>query len=290
MRPNSRRTAANGMNGFPGKRSVRGRRSGGFTLLELIAVIGIVALMATVVVGGFTGMAEAMARTAAWQSLQRAITLAREDATIDGNDTYLFAVDIDRFCLVRKAGVVTDLVEGEKPWGLNGSSKNCMWVVDEYADLADRWESFGVSFEKTDAGDLTEDAQKLSDIITEDWDGTLVFDITEGTYARITTPSHWESAIDAWVFGVERGASGFAVDNQYGWVTQPVYALPEGWVFEGTWKEDGTRDNAAIKAIKVHFEPGGKLEESVSIKIEKPASGQKMEISVTNTGVKPVKN
>lgn len=278
------------MNGLPDNSTARGRRSGGFTLLELIAVIGIVALMATVVVGGFTGMAEAMARTAAWQSLQRAVMLAREDATIDGNDTYLFAVDVDRFCLVRKAGVVTGVVNGERPWGIGESTKNCKWIVDEYADLADRWESLGVTLQTTADGDLTTEAATLAEIITEDYDGTLVFDIDTGSYARITTPSHWESSIDAWVFGVEKGASGFAVNNRYGWVTQPVYALPEGWVFEGTWNDDGTKKDSAIKNIKVHFEPGGKLEKSVSIKLEKPASGQKMEISVTNTGVKPVKN
>ncbi len=53
-------------------------RRGGFTLLELIAVIGIIAVMVTVVVGGFNGMMTASARSSAAQTFERAINLARQ--------------------------------------------------------------------------------------------------------------------------------------------------------------------------------------------------------------------
>ena len=82
-------------------------RRSGFTILELIAVIGIIAVIGTAVIGGFSGMMKGVARRSAIDSVRRALNLARQEACVDGNDTYLYPVDVNRYAIVRKAGTIS---------------------------------------------------------------------------------------------------------------------------------------------------------------------------------------
>lgn len=268
------------------------RDSGGFSLLELIAVIGIVAIMATVVVGGFNGMMSATARSSAAQTLERAFTLARQEAAVEGADTYVYVVDIDRFAIVRKAGVVTDVVTnpkqvwtGRKHPELAVDAEAKRWLVDAYADLADRAPALD------DTG-LTDEvaARELLENRIRDYDGELVFNIENGAMARVKVPVTWNAGLDAWIFGIDNlpapaqaSVSKFDTDDRYGWITHPVFSLPQGWVFAKTWKDDGSFN---FTQIRVHFDEAGSIEESVTLEIENPSKGQSFSITVDDKGVR----
>lgn len=254
---------------------------GGFTLLELIAVIGIVVVMTTLVVGGYNGMMTSLAEGSAVQTIERALSLARQEAAIDGNDTYFFLVDVDKFALVRKAGVVTDVKTGTQAWGVRDQEVTpAKWIVDAYADLADRMESLGYDPDDKDAK-----------AIQGDYEGSLVFNIDKGVMACVRTPARWVGDTDAWVFGVDDlpnfsgGAASFGVNDAYGWISHPVFTLPEGWVFADSHR-DGVFDATKAKVCTIHYEPGGNIEKRVELELENPTTERTFKVIATQTGVR----
>lgn len=258
---------------------------GGFTLLELIAVIGIVVVMTTLVVGGYNGMMTSMAEGSAVQTIERALSLARQEAAIDGNDTYFFLVNVDRFALVRKAGVVTDVKTGKQNWGIRDQAvEPKRWVVDAYADLADRTEALGFDADNNEAAKLQ-----------GDYEGSLVFNIEDGIMARVRTPARWVGDLDAWVFGADDlpgfsgGATSFDAGDAYGWVSHPVFGLPEGWVFADS-HVNGEFDATKAKDCTIHYEPGGNIEQRVELKLYNPTTERSFSIIATQTGVKRKNN
>lgn len=268
---------------------------GGFSLLELIAVIGIIAILATVVVGGFNGMMSAMARSSAAQTFERAINLARQEASVEGSDTYVYVVDVDRFAIVRKAGVITDVLTnptqvwtGSKKTDLSVDVTAKRWLVDAYADLADRQPAL----DDTDETD-EEEALDILEKRLKDYDGELVFNIENGAIAKVKVPVSWNDGLDAWFFGIDDlpapakpSVSKFKSGDRYGWITHPVFSLPEGWVFAGSYKEsDG---EFSYPDLKVRFDEGGSVEEKVVFEIENPSKGQSFSIAVDNKGARRV--
>ena len=115
-------------------------RRSGFTILELIAVIGIIAVIGTAVIGGFSGMMKSVARRSAADSVRRALNLARQEACVDGNDTFLYPVDVNRYAIVRKAGTITNVGTGSRKVKFEGvnefqtSIDGGKWILDEFAD------------------------------------------------------------------------------------------------------------------------------------------------------------
>ena len=266
----------------------------GFSLLELIAVVGIIAVLATVVVGGFNGMMAATARSSAAQTFERAVNLARQEACVEGSDTYVYVVDVDRFAIVRKAGVITDVLKnpnqvwtGNKYRDLRVDVSAQRWLVDAYADLADRAPALDDTGE-TDEAEALETLEKR----LKDYDGELVFNIENAAIAKIKVPVSWNDGLDAWFFGIDNlpapakaSVSKFETNDRYGWITHPVFSLPEGWVFAGSYDKDG---EFAYADLKVHFDEGGSVEEKVVFEIENPSKGQSFLIRVDNTGVERV--
>ncbi len=277
------------MDGTERTASRRARR-GGFTLLEMIAVIGIIAIMATIVVGGYTGIMASVAENTAKQTLERAINLARQEASVEGADVYVFVVDVDRFAIVRRAGVITRVEpesggKSQQNWGAGGKKITARWIIDDYADLADRQESPDM--------DKSDDAAWES--FSKDYDGNLVFDIKKGVMARVKTPSRWENGLDAWVFGIDdlpapaaSTVSKFVVGDEYGWITHPVYSLPDDWVFAGSYETSGQNAGSfKFNVDPIHWKAGGSIAKDVTFTIENPSrKNMSFKIKVSNKGVK----
>lgn len=250
---------------------------GGFTLLELLAVIGIIAIMSVVVTGSFTNIGRAIASSNSVDAVRRTLMLARQTACVDGVETYVWVTDVNKFVTCRYAGTVTKIPSGSiKSETTDKTVDGARWIVDEYADLSSARESFGMKKDMT-----SEDWNDM----THDYTGLRVFDLTEGKMAYVTESPFYSVGQDAWIFAVEDRKGGFDVGNQYGWVSGPEQALPQGFVFPDAVGSDGFFNDADIH---VHFDSFGNAE-AMSIKVLEVATGKESSVNVDSAGKVSVK-
>lgn len=251
----------------------------GFTILELIAVIGIIAVIGTAVVGGFSGMMKGVARRSAIDSVRRALNLARQEACVDGNDTYFYPVDVNRYAIVRKAGTITGTGTGSRKVKFEGvnefqtSISGGKWILDEFADLSGSTETFVVDKNLT--------GQDLIDKF-KDYAGSLVFDMADGVFTTVAFSPFRDKDNDVWVFGIN-GTSSFDKGHDYGWVTHPIQSLPEGYVFKGTYNTSDGSYKSNHK-ISVHFLSDGTAEKAVTLTLERPEDGSEIPLKINTTG------
>ena len=254
-------------------------RRSGFTILELIAVIGIIAVIGTAVIGGFSGMMKSVARRNAADSVRRALNLSRQEACVDGNDTYFYPVDVDRYALVRKAGTITGVGTGSRTVKFNGvdefqtSISGGKWILDAYADLSSSTEAFVVDKDLSNS--------ELVDRF-KDYGGSMVFDMNDGVFTTVAFSPFRDNDVDAWVFGIN-GTSSFAIGDDYGWVAHPIQSLPQGYVFKGTYNTS-TGKYKSTHGICVHFKPDGSVENAVTLTLERPEDGTEIEITISELG------
>lgn len=261
----------------------KARRGSGFTLLELIAVMGIIVALSLVVVSGYASIMRTMSEMAGVNALRKAAMLSRQHACIDGRDTYFFITGFDTYVLCRKAGTISERNTqsrsgDEKPTYLPTGQYEALWLFDKYSDLGASKESFsgmGVTGEM--------DATQLAEF-EKSYTGTLLFDLTEGKTAFIKYPPWFDHLTDTWIMGLPKDTpSGFKAGSNYGWTVYPEQKLPKGYAFvsgkdsfieEGSFyfKPDGTAhsdDNLLdisvqelgtkkISTIKIH--DSGKIE------------------------------
>ena len=256
----------------------------GFTLLELVAVIGIIAIMAIVVVGGFNGIVRAISGDTGVSALTRSLNLARQQACIDGKPVYVWVTGLDSYVLVRKSGTISDRNTDSRSfeWGTKGKSLDnlgngkALWLFDEYADLA----SAGMNIPFDDSYD--EDAVRY---VFDQYKGILVFDMTEGAMANVIVPPMYATGADAWVFGVNRDDAGsnFKKGSDYGWLVLPVQYLPKGYVFDGSF-DDGTGAFKRDYDKKVCFEPSGSPDKETEFPILETATGKTGYVKVSGNG------
>lgn len=251
------------------RRATTRRGRSGFTLLELVAVIGIIALMSVVVVGGFSGILRAIADTSGSDAMRRALMLARQQACVDGEDTYVWVTGMNTFAVVRKAGTVSAVSSGNRTPAylqVGGREKTvaAKYIEDEYADLASAEQGFVIDADTT--------ATDIDDIVKK-YKGIKVFDMSTAKMADITVPPWFDGTKDAWVFGIAKDAGGFAVGADYGWLIYPEQTLPAGYVFADSYDSNGAfKENYDTK---VHFLADGS--------VDSPAAFPVYEVSVKKT-------
>ena len=230
----------------------------GFTLLELIAVMGIAVALSLVIIGGYSGIMRTMSEMAGVNALRRAATLARQHATIDGRDTYFFITGFDTYVLCRRAGVISDRHErslsgDDRPTYLPpGQYADTIWLYDQYSDLGAAAESFaGIG----STGELT--ADQVEEMLEDDkYSGTFLFDLEKGEFAAVTYPPWFDHKTDCWVMGIsKKDADGKAIKefkegHAYGWTLYPEQRLPKGYAFVNG------KDNF-IEAGSFYFKPDG---------------------------------
>ena len=262
------------------RRAARTRGRAGFTLLELVAVIGIIALMSVVVVGGFNGILRAIADTSGADAMRRALMLARQQACVDGEDTYVWVTGMNTFAVVRKAGTVSAVSSGSRnpsylQVGGRETSISAKFIEDEYADLASAEQGFVIDGDSTDIGTDSGSIvwrDKNKEIVRK-YKGIKVFDMSTAKMADVTVPPWFDGKKDAWVFGIAKDAGGFAVGADYGWLIYPEQTLPAGYGVADSYDSNGAfKENYDTK---VHFLADGT--------VDSPAAFPVYEVSVKKT-------
>ena len=237
-----------------------------FTLIELIAVMGIIVALALLVVGGYGGMSRAIASGQASRQVADTLLLARQTACVNGVRVYVYVLSEDEYVLCRKMGTssgyggAASYQRGQDPY----FKKDAYVFFDYYTDLAsfvnevDR-ESENESHDNTQSGYADKD---LSSNIH-------IFDLSarsEARYARLRGVDTNRDGV-GWCIYFQPMTGGsassyFTADSDYGISLYPIRSLPKGFVFlddeiggflyfEPTGKADGTLEAGASFGIVV---------------------------------------
>ncbi|MGI5868397.1 MAG: pilus assembly FimT family protein [Kiritimatiellia bacterium] len=267
----------------------------GFTLLELITVMGIIVAMSAIVVGGYRGMMRAIAHRAGVDALVKAVTLCRQYATIDGQDTYFWITGFDKYVICRKAGQVDSNTERVRKrsledyeWKASGylsSSANAYWITDTYSDLGSAQTHILTMADGNEGLDVEAMRKK-------EYDAGLAFDFTEGKVARIRFPPWFVAEHGYWIIGLMSAARDddpgcFKVNNEYGWMVGPEYSLPKGYVFDSAHYTYRSRDGEFQEGERFFFRPDGTLGENSNkrLVINEIGTNKKPSVTIRQDGV-----
>ena len=259
----------------------RTRRSG-FTLMELMAVVGIVVLMASMVVGGFAGIQRAMGTSTGADRFRRALGAARQQACVDGTDVFVWCIGMDKFVVCRKGGTVSGKQTSKykrTPKYTSGEEVEAYWVCDEFAEGGEDVSTAYINRVHLDGnhgkdtigtlkipggGDITIKGKDLSQFFRQEFSELMVFDVTAGKMATCSYPPFYDAkdkAYEGMMFGIkdsdyDKGT--FTLGHAYAWPLMPVQTLPGGFVFDKSWKSDGELDPDWMQKAYVHFYPDGR--------------------------------
>ena len=267
-----------------------GKASGaGFTLLELIAVMGIIVALSLVVAGSYSGMLRAISAQAGVNAIRKIVTLSRQHACVDGSRTYFWVTGLNTYVLCRKAGTVSARSTGARsgadlpPYlASSGGSYTALWIVDRYSDLGSSSESFDSSVSNTGNSDLG------ATMKTNGYNGALLFDLDKGLMARIQYPPWYDTRDDKWIMGVNSSTSGFDVGDIYGWALYPERQLPKGYVFDVAASDlDSNEKMKEGKRLSFYFEPDGSAGSegnTMKVTVIELKSGNKSSVEVSTGG------
>ena len=110
----------------------------GFTLLELLGVMGVIVVMSFFVVSGYKSIMQGVNDNTGVKGMRDAVQLARQHAMLDNSRTFFVVTSINSFVLCRDGGVITSFEQAQKnvPY-LDNRSVEAFWASDEWAD----WEA-----------------------------------------------------------------------------------------------------------------------------------------------------
>lgn len=264
-----------------------GQRRRGFTLLELLAVMSIVALLSTLAVMSYFNAIRGMGHRSMIKNVSNALATARQRANVDGRRVSLIAynevgkLNKDGATIEDRVAVYVICRELGRLSFVSGNN-----LFDEFSDL-DKLFQVGAASSSDPSG-----AVKLYNLTRGGWsyvDRKVKKDTVGGTALL-----HYEDQsrqFRAYAFqrlGEGRdvnsenmtGAVGgqnspWSVGDSYGIEVSPAQALPKRYAFTGL-ESDTIGGGALSKVVAITFEPDGSVKSS--------AYNQKMSLIVTTPG------
>lgn len=214
-------------------------RNGGFTLVELMAVMAIVLLLSSLILGGYFGMVRGSATVAGRDHLYNNLTLARQRAMMEGARTYLFVPNRNRYAIVQSVG---------RFGYVHGSN-----LYDFYADL----------LKLAADSELIEDGAARLNIYNMDTGGEarihrIEYPVDLRVPAGTDIPEAGERlTVSRMVAGSSSSIAGWLPGQRYGWQIGPTLHLPKGFRldFESypvyvTFYPDGSSDGKEFRVIE----------------------------------------
>ena len=227
------------------------RNRAAFTLIELIAVMGIIVALALVVGGSYAGIATSIAEGQASRQFRDALLLARQTACVNGSRTYVYLLGEDEYVICRRIG--TSCGTSGKSSYQQGDPlyrKDSYVFYDYYTDLS----SFVSEVDRNSEQHGQDSHSSSSQYHNSDLSSEMnLFDLssTEARYGILRGVDSNDDLGFGWNLywqpraGECHNNSYFAENHDYGISIYPVRHLPKGYVFA---TEIGTC---------VYFEPTG---------------------------------
>lgn len=208
----------------------------GFTLVELLVVIGIMGMLATVSIGGYSAVTRGMAERGAIDAAAGAAEIAFQRAKIDRTRTYLYLFnEVLRLDSEDNVGLVSGVAVAVRPVGrftrVSGSE-----FYDEFGDLN---QSYSALEEESRDASASEKEQSAASVTIYNLRTRETSTVREGVYRSPTVAEpDLEDANgktrDLCAYGFKKisGAS-FEVGDAYG-QEFAVMRLPPGYVFSSS--------------------------------------------------------
>ncbi len=252
-------------------------------MIELVAVVGIIAIMSALVLGGFGGIRKSLTSHSGAESVCRALQFARQQACIDGVVVSFRVTGVDRFVVCRKAGIVSAKPSGTRHVPYNDRDESGPFIRDDYADFPDIRAAMSGTEINTAADEKA--FREAGDSMAKRYSSFTVFNLTDGGQSLMELPP-WYSTDSgdhgALLFKVAE-PNKFHVGDEYGWMLLPEQTLPEGWAFRGSYSNDGNFNKSYGQkggAGCIDFEADGSTT-AQNIIIELPGANGKAEVYAT---------
>lgn len=276
----------------------RKKACGGFSLIELLAVMAIVAMLSTLAVTSYFSAVRGMASRTARRNFANALSMARQRACIDG---------------CRVSLIIFNEAAGFDPSGTAISDLAASFVVcrelgrlsfvsgdllfDEFSDL-------GKLFRDKPAGDSTGDSPA----------GAIkIYNLSQGSWSLVRPYVSWKNVgssvkllysggnfqiqahalqrlTGSGVNSTGEGGSNWETGDSYGIEIMPVQALPKGFSFKELINTLSS-DQALTDVKYVTFEPDGSALAEVNFTIQsRDPNAKGMTFTVSRKGDIEVKN
>lgn len=210
----------------------------GFTLVELLAVMGLMGLMAAMAIGGYSAVVRGMADRAALDAAKGLADAAWQRALMDGKRTQIYLFDdVLKVDSEMSAGIVNGVAIAVRPVGRITATVGDLYC-DEFGDLE---RSYGTTKSGTENGDVTESHAniRLYNIAQKDYALVKEFvakaELDENTLVEVGNGERWESRSFTF-YGFQPdddatdGSATFAAGQEYG-VEFSTTRLPPGYTF-----------------------------------------------------------
>lgn len=267
------------------------RAKHGFSLLELMAVMSIMAMLSTIAVTGYFSAVRGMARRSAVKHIVNTLVLARQRATLEGSRISVMLYnenvgdDEDGKAVVIPSYVVC------KELGAISSKSGSDLLLDEFESLGKLFNVGGGNLSLS-AGDML--SMRLYNMTVGGWWEVLprveekygVVDGRESVYDRARGVS--ATTYDLPVYAIQKNQAvtsqrgtaneppgGWRIGHTYGIEAAPVNSLPRGILFRDL------DESESRPAVCITFRPDGSAERTETIRlVEKNPPGRGLSITV----------
>jgi hypothetical protein len=213
--------------------------------------MGIIVALAMVVMGGYSGIARAIASGQATRQLRDALLLARQNACVNGNRTYVYVLSEDEFVICRKIGTSSG-TQGKSSYNSGDPmyKKDTYIFNDYYTDLSSFVNEVDRGSESA-GSENTSSSYAKADLSSD----MLLFDLSAtkaqyGILRGVESNGHLGWSL-FWKMqnGSTPPATYFKENHDYGIALFPVRSLPKGFVFD-------TEKKTPVGTC-IYFEPTG---------------------------------
>lgn len=222
----------------------------GFTLVELLAVMGLMGLMAAMAIGGYSAVVRGMSDRAALDAAKGLADAALQRAIVDGKRTQIYLFDdVLKVDSEMSAGIVNGLAIAVRPVG-RISAKVGNLYCDEFGDLERAYSVTGTDVDDNDSKESRSN-MRLYNIAQKDY--AVVKEYVEKVEADentlVTTTGNkevWEmKTFTTYGFEVDGdskdGGASFRAGQEYGKEFM-VSRLPPGYTFSPNVNMSGVND------------------------------------------------
>ena len=239
--------------------SVKLNTRNAFTLIELLLVIALMGVMATLAVGAYSAVTRGMAERGALAAARALADAAIQRAQIDRTKTYVFLYnEVTRVESDTAVGVAQGLAVAVRPCGrvtmVDGDS-----LYDEFDDLERAYKSLDESIAKSGSAEAS--VMRLYNITQKDCadveEGVYPAEITDNDLETSTTEKPEGDSVTWTVYGFKRkSGSTFKVGDAYG-QEFAVTRLPAGFTFSSSVNMSSTSDLGLHQVQVIAVDPDG---------------------------------